>query len=366
MIATSVCSSALATTPTSPIAAHNYTHKTGFISAGGDAMPFQVNITFGAALTACSAEPTCFGITFEDNDVKPTHPIAKVYFKNQTYFIADASWQTYLRDYTPPPPLMYNPCSNVSEPASSQPFCDETLPLAERVTDMLSRMTLAEKIAQLGTPAPPIPSLGFNTSYDWWSEASHGVASESHGARDVSTTNFAFPITTGMAFNRSLWRATGAAIGVEARAAANLGKAFGTFWAPVINLAREPRWGRNIETPGEDPYLSGQYAIEFVRGMQEDGDDGGRLLASACCKHYVANSMDNSNVDGEHHWRNEFDARVTTQDLIDSYMPPFQSCVEVGRVSGLMCSYSEATGGSNPMSTSPRHPSPPEDHLIAI
>jgi len=170
------------------------------------------------------------------------------------------------------------------------------------------------------------------------------VASGVHGARETATTNFAFPITTAMAFNRSLWRATGAAIGVEARAAANLGKAYSTFWAPVINLAREPRWGRNIETPGEDPYLSGQYAIEFVKGIQEDPSDPSLLLASACCKHYVANSMDSSNVDGVQLDRHTFDATVTTQDLIDSYMPPFQACVEAGRVSGIMCSYNAVNG----------------------
>ena len=208
---------------------------------------------------------------------------------------------------------------------------------------MLSRMKLEEKVSQLGTSAPAIPSLGLS-AYNWWNEASHGVASGDHGARGMQTTNFAFPITTAMSFNRSLWRATGAAIGREARAAMNAGKAYSTFWAPVINLAREPRWGRNIETPGEDPYLSGQYAIEFVRGMQEAPEDPSHLLASACCKHYVANSMDSSTVDGVTHLRSGFDASVTARDLVDSYLPPFQACVEVGKVSGLMCSYNAVNG----------------------
>ena len=112
---------------------------------------------------------------------------------------------------------------------------------------------------------PPRRSLGLS-SYNWWSEATHGV--ESNGGRSFPTTNFAFPITTAMSFNRSLWRATGAQIGREARAAMNAGAGYSTFWAPVINLAREPRWARNIETPGEDPYLSGEYATAFVRGFQ--------------------------------------------------------------------------------------------------
>lgn len=147
-----------------------------------------------------------------------------------------------------------------------------------------------------------------------------------------------------MAFNRTLWRVTGAAIGTEARAAMNAGHAYSTFWAPVINLAREPRWGRNVETPGEDPYLSGEYAVAFVRGMQESPDDPTHILASACCKHYVANSMEASTVDGTGYTRHTFSADITPQDLVDSYMPPFQACVEQGHVTGLMCSYNSVNG----------------------
>ena len=84
----------------------------------------------------------------------------------------------------------------------------------------------------------------------------------------AASTKFAFPITLGMSFNRSLWRATGNQIGREARAMMNAGNGYSTFWAPVVNLAREPRWGRNIETAGEDPYHLGQYAEAFVKGMQ--------------------------------------------------------------------------------------------------
>ena len=86
-------------------------------------------------------------------------------------------------------------------------------------------------------------------------------------------TNTAFPITTAMSFNRSLWKATGSLIGREARAFMNAGNAWSTYWAPVINLAREPRWGRNIETPGEDPYLTGEYATAFVTGFETSEDD---------------------------------------------------------------------------------------------
>ena len=153
------------------------------------------------------------------------------------------------------------------------------------------------------------------------------------------STKTAYPCTTTMAFNRSLSHALGAQVGAEARAMANVGSAAGTWWHPVINLARDPRWGRNYETPGEDPYLTGEYAAAFVRGFQESPVDPGHLQASACCKHYDANSMESTTEAGVFLTRHDFDANVTMQDLVDSYMPAFQSCVEKGRVSGLMCSY---------------------------
>ena len=105
----------------------------------------------------------------------------------------------------------------------------------------------------------------------------------------------------------------------------NQGDAWSTYWAPVINLAREPRWGRNIETPGEDPYLSGEYATQFVSGFEVSEDDPSGLQASACCKHYVANSMDHSTVAGETFDRTTFNANITMQDLVDSYLLPFQA-----------------------------------------
>ena len=215
------------------------------------------------------------------------------------------------------PPLLVNPCLDKSGKFASQPWCDATLPIDARVADAISRLTLQEKINLMGTGGAPIESLGL-PSYNWWSEASSGVAS----GRDTQTTKFAFPITTGMSFNRTLWAVTGRQIATEARAMMNAGNGYSTFWAPVINLAREPRWGRNIETPGEDPYLSGEYATHFVRGFQEAPQDEGHLLASACCKHYVANSMDGTTqADGEHHDRNHVDSQITMRDLVDSCEP---------------------------------------------
>ena len=173
-----------------------------------------------------------------------------------------------------------NPC--LQAPYSTMPWCNTNLAIDERVADMLSRMNISEKIPSLNTDAPDIKSLGLN-GYNWWEEASTGV-SNGH-----ATTKFAFPITIGMSFNRTLWQLTGRQIGHEARALMNAGLAGSTYWAPVVNLAREPRWGRNIEgdithisiprsfihkiealrarvltglvvaVPGEDPYHSGDW-----------------------------------------------------------------------------------------------------------
>lgn len=240
-------------------------------------------------------------------------------------------------------PRLVNPCHDATSEYAKMPFCDATLPYDARIDDMIKRTTLEEKISNLGTGAGAIKGLGI-PAYNWWSEATHGVASVKNDATLPHESNFAFPITTGMSFNRSLWWATGQAIGREARAFMNAGLAYSTYWAPVVNLAREPRWGRNLETPGEDPYLSGEYATGFVKGFQESEDDPYHLQASACCKHYVANEMDASSVDGYSSDRVHFDAKISQQDLMDSYMVPFQACVEKGKVSSLMCSYNAVNG----------------------
>eukprot|EP00929_Paragymnodinium_shiwhaense_P108365 TRINITY_DN74684_c0_g1_i1.p1 TRINITY_DN74684_c0_g1~~TRINITY_DN74684_c0_g1_i1.p1 ORF type:complete len:799 (-),score=165.79 TRINITY_DN74684_c0_g1_i1:519-2915(-) len=232
-----------------------------------------------------------------------------------------------------------NPCLDKTSKFASMPFCDSKLSTDERVADAVKRLTMEEKIAALSTETPKLDSLGL-PEYNWWEEATTGV-----DLRDHESTKFAYPITTGMSFNRTLWKATGAQIGREGRALMNAGKADSTFWTPVINLAREPRWGRNIETPGEDPYLTGEYAEYFVRGFQEAPEDPSHLLASACCKHYVANEMESTTEpDGEHEDRHHVNSAVSMQDLVDSYMKPFQACVEKGRVSSLMCSYNAVNG----------------------
>ena len=124
--------------------------------------------------------------------------------------------------------------------AAAHAFCNASLGHPARIDDVLSRMTAAEKAKCLGT-ACSIASSGLSL-YDWWSEGTHGVA----GSGSVARSQFAMPITTAQSFNRSLWHATGAQIGRESMALNNAGQGWSTYWAPVVNLARSPKWGRNL------------------------------------------------------------------------------------------------------------------------
>lgn len=221
------------------------------------------------------------------------------------------------------------------------------LPISKRVDDLISRLSLEEKISQLGDIAPPIDRLGI-PGYKWWSESLHGVSNSGKGIHFNgpihAATSFPQVILTAASFNPQLWYRIGQAIGTEARAIYNAGQAEGlTFWSPNINIFRDPRWGRGQETPGEDPTMVGRYAISYVRGLQGDSFNGGRaetLKVSACCKHFTAYDMDN--------WkgitRYKFNAMVSAQDLEDSYQPPFRSCIKEARASGVMCSYNRVNG----------------------
>jgi hypothetical protein len=225
-----------------------------------------------------------------------------------------------------------------TKPYHNQSWCDPALPVEQRIDDMISRMSLPEKIASLASSNNAIPSLGL-PSYSWRSEAEHGIEYARFDQLTPYATDFAFPTTLAMSFNKSLARAVGSQVGAEARALMNVGNADSTFWTPVINLGRDPRWGRNFETPGEDPYLTGEYAASFVQGFQESPVDPTNLQASACCKHYDANSMEKTTEAGVSWNRHDFNANVTMQDLVDSYMPGFQACVEKVRKTPLFEQY---------------------------
>lgn len=231
------------------------------------------------------------------------------------------------------------PCNVPS--VADLPFCDHRLDVVERVTDLLRRLSVAEKISQLGNSAPAIDSLHI-PAYQWWSEALHGVAYSpgvSFGGEVPVATSFPQVIGLGATFNMTLVRQMGGFISTEARAMHNVGRSGLTFFAPNINIYRDPRWGRGQETPGEDPYLSAQYVVEFVRGMQE-GNDARYLKTAACCKHFAAYDLENWNGTDRHH----FNAIVSDQDLIETYLPAFEACVREGRVASVMCSYNEVNG----------------------
>ncbi|XP_010472005.1 PREDICTED: probable beta-D-xylosidase 7 [Camelina sativa] len=228
-------------------------------------------------------------------------------------------------------------------------FCRTDLPVNKRARDLVSRLTVDEKISQLVNTAPGIPRLGI-PAYEWWSEALHGVAGVGPGIRFNGTvkaaTSFPQVILTAASFDSYEWFRIAQVIGREARGVYNAGQARGmTFWAPNINVFRDPRWGRGQETPGEDPMMTGSYAVAYVRGLQGDSFDGrkslaGHLQASACCKHFTAYDLDRWNGIT----RYVFNAQVSLADLAETYQPPFKKCVEEGRASGVMCSYNRVNG----------------------
>ncbi|CAL9132296.1 unnamed protein product [Musa acuminata var. zebrina] len=229
-------------------------------------------------------------------------------------------------------------------------YCDSSLPYPARVKDLVGRMTLVEKILQLGDRAQGVGRIGL-PKYGWWSEALHGIAVTGHATYfgDVVPAATSFPnvILAAASFNESLWKKIGQAVSTEGRAMYNLGHTGLNFWSPNVNVVRDPRWGRVLETPGEDPFVVGRYAVNFVRGMQDvEGTenvqdlDSRPLKVSTCCKHYAAYDLDN--------WfgvsRLHFDARVTEQDMVETFVRPFEMCVKEGDASSIMCSYNRVNG----------------------
>ncbi|TYI88139.1 hypothetical protein E1A91_D04G185800v1 [Gossypium mustelinum] len=234
-------------------------------------------------------------------------------------------------------------CDKNDPNTSKFPFCDTTLSYQDRTKDLVSRLTLQEKVQQLVNTASGIPRLGV-PAYQWWSEALHGVSDLGPGTRFNATvpgaTSFPAVILSAASFNEMLWLEMGRVVSTEARAMYNVGLAGLTYWSPNVNVFRDPRWGRGQETPGEDPTVVSKYAVNYVRGLQEVGSVGDKLKVSSCCKHYTAYDVDNwKGVDRFH-----FDAKVTKQDLEDTYQPPFKSCVVEGHVSSVMCSYNRVNG----------------------
>jgi beta-glucosidase len=207
-----------------------------------------------------------------------------------------------------------------------------------RAADLVSRMTVEEKVSQLMNDAPAVPRLGI-PAYEWWNECLHGVARA--GAATV------FPQAIGMAasFDKALMREVASAISDEARAKhhefvrrGQRGRYQGlTFWSPNINIFRDPRWGRGQETYGEDPYLTARMGVEFVRGLQ--GDDPRYLKVVATAKHFAVHS-------GPEPDRHHFDARPSERDLFETYLPAFRALVQEGGAASVMGAYNRVNGES--------------------
>nr|VDD63669.1 unnamed protein product [Brassica oleracea] len=211
-------------------------------------------------------------------------------------------------------------------------FCNTGLKAEARVTDLVGRLTLEEKIGFLVSKATGVSRLGI-PDYNWWSEALHGVSDVGGGSNFTDpvpgATSFPQVILTAASFNVSLFQAIGKVVSTEARAMYNVGAAGLTFWSPNVNIFRDPRWGRGQETPGEDPTLVSKYALAYVKGLQgTDGGDPNLLKVAACCKHYTAYDVDNWK--GVH--RYTFNSVVNQQDMDDTFQPPFRSCVVDGNV----------------------------------
>ncbi|MGB8325321.1 MAG: glycoside hydrolase family 3 C-terminal domain-containing protein [Candidatus Acidiferrum sp.] len=211
------------------------------------------------------------------------------------------------------------------------PYLDPSLPIDQRVNDLVSRLTFDEKIAQMQDVAPAIPRLNI-PAYNWWNEGLHGVA------RSGIATVFPQAIGLAATWDSDLLHRVADVISTEARAKYNdaiqhnnTGRYFGlTFWSPNINIFRDPRWGRGQETYGEDPFLTARLGVAFVTGLQ--GDDPHYLKVVSTPKHYAVHS-------GPEALRHRFNVPVSLHDLFDTYTPAFRATVIEAHADSVMCAY---------------------------
>ena len=219
----------------------------------------------------------------------------------------------------------------VSHAQSLPPYKNPNLPIETRVNDLVSRMTLEEKVRQMQNSAPAIERLDI-PAYDWWNEALHGVARAGYAT--------VFPQAIGLAatWDTKLMYQVADVISTEARAKHNEfirqnqhARYQGlTFWSPNINIFRDPRWGRGQETYGEDPYLTARLGVEFVKGLQ--GNDPRYFKVIATPKHYAVHS-------GPEPERHGFDAKAYERDLRETYLPAFRATIVEGKADSVMCAY---------------------------
>jgi beta-glucosidase len=227
------------------------------------------------------------------------------------------------------------PSANQATPTKA-PYLDPGLPVERRVDDLVARMTLGEKISQMRDHAAPIPRLAV-PKYDWWNEGLHGVAFGGYA------TNFPQVIGMAATWDTDLVHRMAETVSTEARAKYHQAMRedhhemfFGlTFWAPNVNIFRDPRWGRGQETYGEDPFLTGRMAVAFVSGMQ--GNDPKYFKVVSTPKHFAVHS-------GPEPLRHGFDVKVSPRDLEDTYLPAFRAAVTETHAQSVMCAYNAVDG----------------------
>ena len=206
----------------------------------------------------------------------------------------------------------------------------------KRAEELVSKMTLEEKVSQTLNHAPAIERLGIK-AYDWWNEALHGVA------RAGTATVFPQAIGLAAAFDEDLMEELGDVVSTEGRAKYNIQQKFSdtdiykglTFWAPNVNIFRDPRWGRGQETYGEDPYLTSRLGVRYIKGLQ--GHDEDHLKAAACAKHFAVHS-------GPEPERHHFNAIASKQDMRETYLPAFKAAVQEAHVETVMGAYNRTNG----------------------
>jgi beta-glucosidase len=226
-------------------------------------------------------------------------------------------------------------CSASAQQAAQPAYLNPNLPAEQRAQDLVSRMTLQEKASQMVNHARAIPRLHV-PAYDWWSEALHGVLLN-------GTTEFPEPIGLGATFDPAAIHRMGVDISIEGRIKHEqaVREGLGTFhtgldfWAPNINIFRDPRWGRGQETYGEDPFLTGRMAVAYVTGMQ--GNDPRYYRVIATPKHYDMYS-------GPELTRHKANFTVSKHDELDTYLPAFRTAVVQGHADSIMCAYDSING----------------------
>ena len=226
--------------------------------------------------------------------------------------------------------------ANSQKPVYEYPFRNPSLTIEQRTADLVSRLSLDEKIAQMLNKTPAIERLNI-PPYDWWNECLHGVA-----RTEYKVTVYPQAIAMAAGWDVNAIRKMGDYTSDEGRAIYNLSQAKGdyriyhglTYWTPNINIFRDPRWGRGQETYGEDPFLTSMMGKNFVEGLQ--GNDKTYLKAAGCAKHYAVHS-------GPEPLRHKFDVSVSSYDLWDTYLPAFKQLVE-SKVAGVMCAYNAFEG----------------------